>query len=456
MSRKKIIIGICFLVVVVAAVVMMNMNNKKSTAITVETAKVERKNIIQTVNSNGRIQPVTQVKISADVSAKIMRLGLKEGEWVENGDFLVELDNERYLAAVESAEASVNSAKANAKLARENMLKAEKDYKRMRELFARKLESQANLDAFDAAYKVEKARYESALEIVQQARAGLKQNQDALSKTTIYAPMSGTISTLNKELGEIALGSQFQEDVIMIISNLAGMEALVDVDENDIVSIAIGDSAKIEVDAIPEMIFRGEVTEIASSAKVSGQGSTEQKTDFEVKVGITGIYKKTDAGEITVSNGHASKGDLRIPAHDPLADLRPGMSASTDIMVEAHDNTLVIPLQSVAVRTVEQLKKHAAGAESDSQDHEDSNMSTEEKYHPDKDGFVEIVFVIRDNKAWAVPVKTGIQSDTHIEILEGLQESDEVVTGNYRAISKDLQNNTEVTIKNKAQDQKES
>lgn len=454
MSKKKIIISVTLLVVVVAVIVGMNMNNKKSTAIEVETAKVERKNIVQTVNSNGRIQPVTQVKISADVSAKIMRLGIKEGDWVEKGDFLVELDNERHLAAVESAEANVNSAGANAKLAKENMLKAEKDYKRTKELFARNLESQANIDATHAAYKVEKARYESALEVVQQARAGLKQSRDTLSKTTIYAPMSGTISKLNKEIGEIALGSQFQEDVIMIISNLAGMEALVDVDENDIVSIGIGDSAKIEVDAIPDMVFRGEVTEIASSAKVSGQGSTEQKTDFEVKVGVTGVYKKNDREKMAASNGHATKGDIRIPAHDPLGDLRPGMSATSDIMVEAHENTLAIPIQSVAVRTVEQLKKHAA--KPDSGDGENADKSQEVKYHPDKDGFVEIVFIIRDGKAWATPVKTGIQSDTHIEIVHGLQAGDEVVIGNYRAISKDLQNATEVTVKNKPEDQKQS
>ncbi|KAA3618753.1 MAG: efflux RND transporter periplasmic adaptor subunit [Calditrichaeota bacterium] len=449
MSKKKIIIGAVVLVVIVAAIIGLNMNNKKSTAIEVETAKVERKNIVQTVNSNGRIQPVLQVKISADVSAKIMRLGVKEGDWAEKGDFLIELDRERHLAAVESAVANVNSAQANAKLAKENMLKTEKDYKRMQELFTRKLESQANLDATYAAYKVEKARYESVLEGVQQAKASLKQSNDDLSKTTIYAPMSGTISTLNKEVGEIALGSQFQEDVIMIISNLSGMEALVDVDENDIVSISIGDSAKIEVDAIPGLTFRGEVTEIASSAKVSGQGSTDQKTDFEVKVGVTGIYKKQVEEGTTATNGHATKGDMQIPSQDPLSNLRPGMTATSDIMVEAHDNTLSIPIQSVAVRTVEQLKKHEIKAEKEGKEADAGKEKEETKYNPDKDGFVEIVFVVRENKAYAVPVKTGIQSDTHIEILEGLQENDEVVIGNYRAISKDLQNNTEVKVKEK-------
>ncbi|MCA9731325.1 efflux RND transporter periplasmic adaptor subunit [candidate division KSB1 bacterium] len=449
MSKKTIIIGASVVVVIAAVIIIMNMNNKKSTAIEVETATVKRENIIQTVNANGRIQPVTQVKISADVSAKIMRLGVKEGDWVEKGDFLIELDRERYLAAVESAEANVNSAEANAKLAEENMLKTAKDNKRAQELFAKQLESQANVDAAEAAYKVEKARYESALELVEQAKASLKQNRDSLAKTTIYAPMSGTISTLNKEVGEIALGSQFQEDVIMIVSNLAGMEARVDVDENDIVSITVGDSAKIEVDAIPNLVFRGEVTDIASSAKVSGQGSTDQKTDFEVKIGVTGIYKKQNEESQQATNGHATKGDIRIPALDPMADLRPGMTATSDIMVESHENTLVIPIQCVAVRTVDQLKKHETKKEKDGDENGEKN---EIKYNADKDGFVEIVFVIRDKRAYAMPVKTGIQSETHIEILDGLNENDVVVSGNYRAISKDLYNDAEVTVRNKTEE----
>jgi HlyD family secretion protein len=229
---------------------------------------------------------------------------------------------------VESAEAQLRATEANAQLAKENMLKAEKDYARTRELFEKKLESQAVLDQIYAAAEVEKARYQASLEQVDQAKASLKRAQDDLSKTTLYAPMSGTISELNKEIGEIALGSQFQEDVIMVISNLSGMEALVDVDENDIVSVSLGDSAKIEVDALIDLVFNGTVSEIANSAKISGQGTSDQKTEFEVKIAV----------------------------EKPGDKLRPGMTASSDIITETHENVLCVPIQSVAVRTIEQLK----------------------------------------------------------------------------------------------------
>jgi HlyD family secretion protein len=290
------------------------------------------------------------------------------------------------------------------------MMRTEKDYKRFKELFDKNLESQANLDQYYAAYQVERARYQSTLEQVDQAKAALKQARDDHSKTTIYAPMSGTISELNKEVGEIALGSQFQEDVIMVISNLSGMEALVDVDENDIVSIELGDSATIEVDALPEMVFNGVITEIANSAKVSASGTSDQKTEFEVIITID----------------------------EPGTRLRPGMTASSDIVTETRDDVLAVPIQSVAVRTPEQL---GGNSEADS--------TSEDKYVADKDGFVQVVFVVKENTVKAVQVTSGIQSDTHIEVVDGLSEGDEIVTGNYRAISQLLQNDTKVTVDSK-------
>jgi HlyD family secretion protein len=380
MSKKRIFliaIGLVFIVVIITAV--LNRGNKSS-AIEVQTSQVQKQKIVQTVSATGRIQPKTQVKISADVAAKITELAVEEGDWVEKGQLLVRLDREKYEAAVERVQANVRSAEADAKLAKENMLKAEKDFDRTRSLFERNLESQAAMDQTSAAYKVEKARYQSSLELVEQARALLKQAQDDLSKTTIYAPMSGTISALNKEEGEIALGSQFQEDVIMIISDLGGMEALVDVDENDIVSVSLGDSASIEVDALPDKVFHGVVTEIASSAKVSGVGSVDQKTDFEV-----------------------------------------------------------------AVRTPEQLKKVEQPAKGDIAIADDSAAQI---YKPDKDGFVQVVFVVKKGQVTAQQVKTGIQSETHIEVIDGLNEGNEIVIGNYRAISQDLKNGSKIVIQN--------
>jgi len=418
MSKKRILILAIALVIVIVVLVAILSRNGSVKPISVQTAKVHHQKIVETVTATGRIQPQTQVKISADVAAKIIQLGVKEGDWVEKGQFLVQLDRERFLAAVQRAEANVRSAEADAKLAKENLLKVEKDYQRSKELFQRQLESQAVHDQAYAAYQVEKARYQSALEMVEQARATLKQAQDDLSKTTIYAPMAGTISALNKEVGEIALGSQFQEDVILIVSDLNGMEARVDVDENDIVNVAIGDSATIEVDALPDKIFKGTVTEIASSAKISGQGSADQKTDFEVKIHVL------DAGDL----------------------LRPGMTASSDIITDIRDSALAVPIQCVAVRTPEQLKPLKTAAKPNEAMADDSSLHN---YVPGKDGFVEVVFVVKGKMVEARQVKTGIQSDTHIEIIEGLNLDDEIVIGNYRAISQDLRNGSMVSYAQK-------
>jgi len=208
MNKKAILIGIAVIAVAVAGTLILRGN--KDELIEVQTATIARETIVQKVNATGRIQPKTQIRISADVSAKIVALHVEEGDWVERGQLLVELDRERYEAAVERAQANVRSAQSEARLVEQNMLKTEKDYDRSRDLVERKLEPQSALDASSAAYQVEVARYASALDQVEQARAALKEAQDSLSKTTIYAPMSGTISDLDKEQGEIAIGSQFQ------------------------------------------------------------------------------------------------------------------------------------------------------------------------------------------------------------------------------------------------------
>ena len=412
LKRKHVVIGVSALVLI-AAVSGMALRGRGNKTPAVQTSKASREKIVQKVTATGKIQPKTQVEISADVSAKITKLPVVEGQSVEKGAFLVGLARERYVAAVESAEASVSSAEANASLNNENMIRTENEYKRSKELLAGKLESQADFETKQAAYRVEVARHKSSMDQVQQAQAALKQAKDDLSKTTIYAPMSGTISALNKELGEIALGSQFQKDVILVVADLRVMEAQVNVDENDIMSVAIGQPAEIEVDALPNQKLKGVVSEIASSANSTGAGSTEQKTEFEIKIAII----------------------------DPPKSLRPGMTASADIVTKTNDNALSVPLQSVAVRTVDQLTVKG-----------EKRKDAESRYKPDKDGFVEIVFCIENGKAVAKQVQTGIQSDELIEILGGLKEGDEVVTGSYRAISKDLENGAVVTVDNTKKD----
>ena len=376
----------------------------------VQTATINRETIIQTVNATGRIQPKTQIRISADVSAKIIALHVEEGDWVEEGALLAELDSERYLAAVESAQASVRSAQANAELVRQNMLKAEKDYDRARDVVARKLESQAVLDANDAAYQVEIARYQSALDQAEQTKGTLKQAEDSLAKTRIYAPMAGTISDLDKEQGEMAIGSQFQEDLIMIVADLTEMEAQVNVDENDIVNVQLGQEAEIKVDALFGETLKGTVYEISNTANTDAQGTTNQKTEFEVKIAISGEISK----------------------------LRPGMTASADVSTMTKTDVIGVPIQSVAVRTIDQLTLEG-----------EEVSEAEERFTADDDGFVEIVFCVEeDGRVVARQVETGIQSDDMIEITSGVEENEEVVTGSYRAISSDLGNGDEVVVNN--------
>jgi HlyD family secretion protein len=417
MKRKKVYILSGVALVVLIIVFILIQGNKNDENISVRTEKVARQKIIETVTATGIIEPETQVKISADVAAKIIRLGVEEGDWVEKGQFLVQLDRERFIATVESYEANHRATEATANLVKENMIKAEKDYHRIKELYDKKLESQAAMDQAYASYRVEKARHQSALEQVDQAAATLKQAQDDLSKTTINAPMAGTVSQLNKEEGEIALGSQFQEDVIMVISNLAVMEALVDVDENDIVSVQLGDSAIIEVDALPNILFKGTVSEIANSAKITASGTADQKTEFEVKILID----------------------------KPGEKLRPGMTSSVDIITDIEENAVVVPIQCVTLRTPKQLQTNV-----DQQAETDS--TSEPKYSADKDGFVQVVFVVSSNEVEARPVKTGIQSETHIEIVEGLSREEEIVTGNYRAISQLLQNHSQIKVLTEEED----
>lgn len=414
MKRRLLLAGIAVLVVV-GVVAAFAARGRGQKGLEVQTAKVSRQEIVQKVSATGRIQPKTQIKISADVSAKIKKLAVVEGQWVEKGALLVELDRERYLAAVESAEANVRSAQANATLVKQNLDQAQREFTRSKELLTKQLGSQAEYDAKQTAWQVEEARQKAAAEQVEQARAALKQARDDLSKTTIYAPMSGTVSALNKEQGEVAVGSQFQTDIIMVIADLREMEAQVNVDENDIVSIKPGQAAEIQTDALLAQALKGTVSDISSSANTAAAGTSDQKTEFEIKIGIT----------------------------DPPKTLRPGMTTSADIVTNTNASALSVPIQCVALRTVDQLVQKG-----------EKRKDAEARFKADRDGFVEVVFVIEKGKAVAKQVKTGIQSDELVEIVEGLKEGEEVVSGSYRAISKDLENGAVVRINNEKRPEK--
>ena len=433
--KKKTIIIAAVAVIAAAAIAVAVVKARGEKPLEVQTAEAGLQQVVQKVNATGKVQPKTQVKISADVSARIMRLGVKEGDRVEQGQFLVELDREAYLAAVESAQANVRSAEATAKLVQESMLQAEREFKRAAEIVRLKLDSQARLDEAEAAYKVEVARYEAALGDAARARASLKQSKDSLSKTSIYAPMAGVITELRREQGEIAIGSQFQEDVILVISDMSEMEVQLDVDENDIVAVALGDVADIEVDALPGRKLSGRVYEIANSAKsANGQAQAQsqtQKTEFLVKVAIA----------------------------EPPEELRPGMTAAADIVTDTKDSALSVPVQCVTVRTLEQLKGDDKGEGKGKQEAAGVPAANADDgaggFKADEDGFVQIVFVLEDGKAVARQVETGLQGENLLEITSGLKAGETIISGGYRAISRDLKNGARVEVNNEAKDKAE-
>lgn len=390
----KIIIGV---VVVVAIAIMVFVNLKKSHGKTVEvtTTKVERGNLTKTVSGSGYVQPEVDVQISARISAEIIKLHVKEGEVVTKGQLLVELDSQVYEAYKDKAESGVMSAQATLK-------KAEADYSRVSDLFKQSLASQAELDAKEA----DRLLAESQL---RQAQASLHEAQDNLNKTRLLAPMDGVVTKLNKEEGEIAVGSQFQADPVMTVSDLSRMEVLAEIDENDVVLVSMNDATKIEVDAIPDTILDGVVSEIAHEATTRGRGTQEQVTNFEVKVAVT----------------------------SKIAELRPGMSCTVDISTETHDSVLFVPIQCVTMRELEA----------------DSTANVEKNEKEDKRH--EVVFVVEEGVAKAVSVETGISDDTNIEIKSGLEEGQEVVSGSYRAVSRDLKDGDQVKVKKAGVTEKE-
>jgi len=422
MAKKKkrwLKIGLPIAVVLIIAIfVAANVYKKKDKGIEVQIEKANRGRLVEMVSGTGRVQPEVQVKISANVSARILELRIKEGDFVKKGDLLVRLDRERYEAVADQASSGLKSAQAA-------LEKSRSELRRIEELSQRGMASQADLEAAQAQFQLNSANLE-------QTQAMLKQARDDLAKTSIYSPMDGIVSLLNKEVGEIALGAQFQEDVILIVADLSKMEVVVEVDENDIVNVSLQDTAKIEIDAYPDTTFKGQVREIAHTATTRGMGTAEELTNFEVKIAL-----------------------LEVPP-----TLRPGMSATADIATEVREASLKIPIQCVVMREPappggfkkEDGKKGKKKKESESGEAkadtvakpDSAQTSGEPKPKPQP---VEVVFRVQNGVVHQVQVKTGISSETDIEIIEGVTESDTIVSGPFRTLSQKLKDGDAVKIK---------
>ncbi|QKG81003.1 efflux RND transporter periplasmic adaptor subunit [Tenuifilum thalassicum] len=382
-----------------------------TTAVYVE--KPEFRTITESITANGKIQPEVEVKISSEVSGEIIELPVKEGDWVEKGSLLCRIKPDTYISMKERAIASVNSANARLLQSKAQLAQAELSFKRSKQLYEQKAISESEFETAKTNYEVAQAELKAATYSVESAEASLKEAEENLKKTTIYSPISGTVSKLNVELGERVVGTiQMAGTEIMRIANLNRMEARVDVNENDIVKVEIGDTALIEVDAYLGRKFKGVVTQIANTANVQG-ATTDQVTNFEVRIFILeSSYKDL------VTNAKTSP-------------FRPGMSTTVEILTNTKQNVLTVPILAVTTRidSVKTRKEWDKVGEN----------NTEEKTSNSKiEAPKEIVFVAKGDTARIVEVKTGIQDNQYIEIIEGLSPDDEVVSAPYSAISRKL------------------
>ena len=407
--KKRILVigGVAALLAIVAANVLSGGGGIEVTAEAASEGEV-----ISRVSASGKIFPVTEVKINSQVSARVIRLAVREGDQVARGQVLVELDRTLYEARVEGAEAALRSARANAEAALANRRQAEDALNNQKGMAERGLGAQQDLrDAqnnFDAAV----ARYESAVAQVASAEAQLEQARDDLSRTTILSPMPGTVTALNVEEGEMVLGTQMAMGTqLMAISDLSRMEVDAEVDETDVVSVEVGQDAEVEVDALPDTLLMGRVTEIANSGVTLGRGTQQEVTNFAVKVELLDVDER----------------------------LRPGMSATVDIITDTREAVVNVPLQAVTAR-----KRKEITAVSNQGEVEASGRTAD----ADEQAFVEVVFVVKEDGTVELrAVKTGISSTTRVEILEGLSEGEVVVTGPFRVLSRTLKHGQKVTVK---------
>jgi len=442
MFTKKRIIWILIIFVVIALIAGIVAKKKgligKTEETKVATEKVTKRTIVEVVSANGKIAPEFEVKLSPDVSGEIIELYVKEGDLIKSGQLLAKINPEIYLsnydrtvAALNTAQANLANAKARLAQVKSQFLNAKSSFDRNEKLHNQKTISDAEFETSKSNYEVALAEVEAAEESikasafnVKSAEAGVKESKENLSKTSIYAPVAGTISKLNIEKGErVAGASQFGSGTeILRIANLQTMEVKVSVNENDIVRVALHDTALVEVDAYQNRKFKGIVTEISTSANTVGV-SADQVTNFEVKIRIL-----PDSYKDLISSNN--------PNDSPF---RPGMSATVDIQTASKNNVLTLPIQAVTSRA-DTAKAAIAAAEN-----EGNASQGEENTKKKAEAVQEYVFLYDKGVAKMVKVKTGIQDNTYIQITEGLKEDQEVITAPYRAVSKKLKDGDKVT-----------
>jgi HlyD family secretion protein len=405
-ARKRNILLVAGGVLLLAVIVVANLSRGGGgSKIAVQAADVKRGSVASTVRAPGRIQPVTQVKLSANVPGEVVRLAVKEGDVVRKGQFLLQLDDTQVRSRVRESQAALEAARSNLRLAEASYAQTDASLRRKEALFERKLVSPEEVEAARTQRNADRARVDANREDVQRAGATLSGSMDNLKKTRFTAPIPGTVTQLAIERGEIVVTGTMNNPgtVILTIADMSAMKVEADVDETDVSSVAVGQPATVRVDALPDATLTGHVTEIANSPKFSDQGTQEQQTNFEVDIAV----------------------------ESPPSTLRPGMTADVEIRTAKKDGVLTVPIQSVVVRTAEELKppkkgrRSAKGAAAAAVPADSAGKSKEE---------IKGVFVVSNGAVEFRKVKTGISSDTDFEISGELKEGDKVVTGPFRVL----------------------
>src|SRR5436309_3428280 len=424
--KRQIIIGaVGFLVLWLIVSILLS---KREKPIPVTTEKAVRKTILQTVSATGKVQPETEVKISPEVAGEIIELPVADGMGIKKGDLLVKIKPDSYKALLEQQEAAISAAKATNLQQKASMLKTEQDLKRADDMYAKKTISIQEYNAAQAAADVAKNTYESSLRQIERAQAGSSQAREQLSKTTVYSPINGTVTNLNSKLGErIVATGQFAGTEVMRVADLGHMEARVDVNENDVVNVKIGDKANVKIDAYGDRKFHGTVYQIANTGKTTGAGTQEEVTNFEVKIRI----------------------------EDAAVTLKPARSCTAEIHTNEAKDVVAVPMQAVTIRTGESNlspeeieKKRQKVAQRDKGDNNAEFVNERaEKAAPkeEREKVSKVVFLKKGTNAQIVKVTTGISDDTYTEIKSGIQPGDEVISGSYSVISRKLKDGIKVT-----------